>query len=132
MERPKAIIWFERFYLGAFAIRLLLSIVNWDKANSAATQIGTTVALLLWFGVMYRHSNISRWLIIIFAVTGAIWTCVSAASSGYGWPTGIPMFVAVILNLAAALQLIHEKVEPWFGVRGADDDPGGFKERQGS
>ncbi|MFA6113855.1 MAG: hypothetical protein WC729_07675 [Sphingomonas sp.] len=122
MERPKAIVWFERCYLGAFAIKLALTIVNWDKADSAATQIGTTIALLLWFGVVYRHSNISRWIIIIFALIGAIWTCISVASGAYGWGTIVLMVVALMLNLGAALLLIGAKVEPWF-EKPATDDP---------
>ena len=120
-ERPKAIIWFERCYLGAFTIKLVLIILNWDKANSAVAQIGTTISLLLWFGVVYHHSNISRWIIVIFAIIGAIWTFVSAASGVYDLVTDILMFVALILNLGAALQLIHATVEPWFKEFATDE-----------
>ena len=114
MERPKAIIWFARCYLGAFVIKLMLAIVNWDKVDSATTQIGTTIALLLWFGVVYRHSNVSRWIIVIYTIIGAIWTCIIAASGTYDWATNILMVVALILNLGAALQLINAEAESWF------------------
>ena len=121
VERPKAIIWFERCYLGAFAIKLVSTIVNWRSANSAGAQIGTTIALLLWFGVMYRHSNASRWIIITFAIITTIWACISAAAGAYGWVMGIVLLVTVILNLTAALQLISASAEPWFQKRPADE-----------
>lgn len=114
VERPNAIIWFERCYLGAFAIKLVLTIINWRSADSAGAQVGITIALLLWFGVMYRHSNVSRWIIVTFAIITTIWTCISAAAGAYGWVMGIVLFVTVILNLTAALQLISANAEAWF------------------
>ncbi|MEG3150484.1 hypothetical protein U1769_11380 [Sphingomonas sp. ZT3P38] len=121
VERPRAIVWFERCYLGALAIKLALAIVNWSTANSAATQIGTTIALLLWFGVVNRHSNISRWIIVLFAIIAAIWTCVTVAYGAFSWVSILLMFVAGILNIAAALQLIGADAEPWFEKRAPDN-----------
>ena len=121
MERPRAIVWFERCYLGALAIKLALTIVNWSTANSAATQIGTTIALLLWFGVVHRHSNISRWIIVLFTIIAAIWTCVTVAYGAFSWGSILLMFAAGILNIAAALQLIGADAEPWFEKRAPDN-----------
>jgi hypothetical protein len=114
LERPIAIIWFERCYLGAFAIKTLFLILNWYRVNSAVAQIGTTIALLLWFGVVHRHSTVSRWLVVAFSIWGVISFALAAASGGYGILPNCLLLVATILNAIAAFQLIDSRAEGWF------------------
>jgi hypothetical protein len=74
MERPQSIVWFERLYLGAMAIGILNSIVNWSAMQEriaatpnsamlpswfvpATMAIGLLITLVLWYFVARRGAD---------------------------------------------------------------------------
>jgi hypothetical protein len=114
MERPAAIVRFERFYLGALGLKVIFAIVNWSSVDAAALQIGIILSLLLWFGVAYRHSVISKWLIIVMFIGTSLWTCFGLAIGRYDVFFGAVAAIAMILYGIAAWQLLHAGADRWF------------------
>ena len=114
MEHPAPITWFSRFYIAALALKTIFAIVHWDVVDAGTVQIGIIVALLLWFGVMYRHSVVSKWLIILSFVVSAIWTLGALAVGRYDVVSALVFIAAVTLNGMAAWQLIAGPAHRWF------------------
>jgi hypothetical protein len=124
MERPMPIIWFERCYLGAVALRLLADILSWDRVNAGAVQVGLIVALLLWFGVVHRHSNVARWLVLLFFGGAAVVTLMRIAAGGLDVPTNVLTLAALGLNAVAAFLLLVPEARPWFAKPQPDKSDG--------
>ena len=114
MQRPAAIVRFERFYLGALGLKIIFAIVNWSSVDAAALQIGIIFSLLLWFGVAHRHSVISKWLIIVVFIGTSIWTCFGLAIGSYDVFFGAVAAIAMILHGIAAWQLLNADANRWF------------------
>ncbi|MES2444241.1 MAG: hypothetical protein V4574_15545 [Pseudomonadota bacterium] len=114
MDRPAAITWFERFYLGAIALKIVVVVLNWTTANPGAAQIGLIVSLLLWFGVVYRHSAISRWLAVLFVAVTMGWGCYLIAMGAYDTLSAALALVAMVLSALAAGQLLSPGAGAWF------------------
>ena len=123
MERRTPIIWFSRFYIAALALKVVFAIVHWDMVNAGGVQIGIIISLLLWFGVMYRHSIISKWIIILSFIASAIWTVIQLSTGTYDLFSTFVFVVALILNGVAAWQLMTGGAHIWF-EQAASTDPG--------
>lgn len=118
MERPKLLVRFERLYLAAFAVKLILLVLNWATTDPGKAQIGIIASLLLWFGIMHRHSNGARWLAVGFSVVSTIWCIGNVFIGEYDLVERLLLTTIAVLNVSALLQLIKADVEPWF-ARGA-------------
>jgi hypothetical protein len=117
MERPAPILWFSRYYLAAVVLKTGAALTLWSAARAGTVQVGLTIALLLWFGIVYRRSNIARWIALVLFVPGTLWLLLSLAQSRYP-PVAIVLHVAAtIFAAAAALQLIDARANAWFAAR---------------
>jgi hypothetical protein len=125
MERPTPIVWFERCYLGALALRLIISIAHWDTVNAGGVQIALIVALLLWFGVVHRHSSVARWLVLLMFVVAAVSTLMRLGAGGLGLVWVILALVALALQALAVFQLLVAEAQPWFAKARPDPKSGG-------
>lgn len=117
MERPTPILWFSRYYLAAVALKTGAALTMWSAARAGTVQVGLTIALLLWFGIVYRRSNIARWIALVLFVPGTLWLMLSLAQFRYP-PVAIVLHVAAtIFAAAAALQLIDARANDWLTAR---------------
>ncbi|MEI9852194.1 MAG: hypothetical protein WDN24_16570 [Sphingomonas sp.] len=114
MERPAAIVWFERCYLGAFAVKVVVAILNWSTAGSNTLQLGIIISLLLWYGVVYQHSVVSRWIIVILFVASTIGTFLLNPFATYPVGSAALVIVATISNAAATWMLMTPGAGGWF------------------
>ncbi|UVO54167.1 hypothetical protein [Sphingomonas sp. SUN039] len=141
MERPQSIVWFERLYLGAAAVGILNSVVNWSAMqeriaatpNSAmlpswfvpATMgVGLLITLLLWFFVARRGSVVAKWIVTVLFVIGLIGvpTLITGVSSGLITPLQAAFsLVTFAMNAAAVVMLFRPDAKPWFGGAGRTD-----------
>jgi hypothetical protein len=141
MERPQSIVWFERLYLGAMAIGILNSIVNWSAMQEriaatpnsamlpswfvpATMAIGALITLVLWYFVARRGSVVSKWIVTVLFVVGLIGvpTVITGVSSGLITPLQAAFsLVTFVMNAAAVVMLFRPDAKPWFeGIRSND------------
>jgi hypothetical protein len=134
MERPQSIINFERCYLGAMAVGILSSVLNWSaiQGQVAATPgagllpdwfmpvtivISLGINLLLWYFAARRGAVVAKWIIVVFFAFSLIG--IPGMLSGLV-PTRIMIFglVSLVLNAIAVWMLFRPDSKPWFkGVR---------------
>ena len=112
--RPAAIIWFERLFLCAIALKMVVMVLSWRTANPGAAQLGLILWLLLWFGVVHRHSLASRWLAMACCLISAIWTLLVLIAGAFGMLDGALSILAALLMLGAALRLSSLDADGWF------------------
>ena len=132
--RPQAIVRFEWLYWAAFAIGLFSTYQTWAiqqnllANNSAvggmawlpyASVVGrVALTVLLWFFVARRPSVIAKWVVVIFAVYGAVLLALLAMSLMRGSaPLNLvlPSALQNILYIAAAATLFSADARAWFG-----------------
>ncbi|MGN6375286.1 MAG: hypothetical protein ACTHMG_06995 [Sphingomonas sp.] len=133
MERPVSIINFERCYLGAIAVGLVGSIVNWSHTQSmvqvqrAQQMIGTwylptilamgiIVPLLLWYFAARRASSVAKWIIVVFFGFSCLGVLVGMA--GHTYPPGLAGVLGIaafVLNAIAVALLFKSDARVWFG-----------------
>ena len=125
MERPAPILWFSRFYLTDLALRTAAAATMWSASRAGVVQVGLTVALLLWFGVVYRRSNVARWIAIAIYALGA-------ALLAYGLALDPPPPLTIVLQVAALVfgtvavaQLITTEANDWFAAKSKSSSPVG-------
>ena len=114
MKRPTPIVWFERYYLGAVVLKVVVSIINWDIVDAGGVEIGIIVSLLLWFGVMYRHSAAAKWILIVLFLVYALWTLLQMSRGAYGLVAILVTLAAMVLNALAVWQLLVDDAQAWF------------------
>ncbi|CAN5366005.1 hypothetical protein BH09PSE4_BH09PSE4_09280 [soil metagenome] len=139
MARPQSIILFERLYLGALALGILNTALNWSAAGAiiadepalagvaswyqpVATAIGIAIPLLLWYFIARRGSPVAKWIMVVLsalAAAGLVWS-LSVGSANLSL-IGILGIITVLLNLAAAWTLFRPDAKPWFGEVPAAD-----------
>ena len=136
MARPQSIVWFERFYLGAIALGLLNSVLNWDViqeqiAANPGSQIlpgwfmpvimivGIAINLLLWYFVARRGSTVAKWIITVFFAIGlfGLFGVFTGQVPGRLLPFTLLNFA---LNAAAVYMMFRPDTKRWFS--GGRDD----------
>lgn len=130
MTRPQSIIWFERFYLGALALGLLNTMLNWSVIQQ---QLGTSAAssilpgwfmpailgiafainLLLWYLVARRRSVVAKWFVTVLFIIGlfGLLGLVRGQVPGRIVPFTILNY---LLNAAAVVMLFRPDTKRWF------------------
>ena len=138
MIRPKSIVDFERCFLGALAIGVLMAIFGWEtmraqvaaQPNSALLPdwfmplvlvISWTINLLLWFFIARRGSNVAKWIWTVLVVIGAL-GLIPRMLQGTFTPglLGVVTVVVVVLNLVATWMLFRPDARAWFAGRPTD------------
>ncbi|WP_294327822.1 hypothetical protein [uncultured Sphingomonas sp.] len=141
--RPSSIVRFDRLYLASIAVGLIGNILEWpltmarlaenpDTAAMGSTAtvaaggmiaIGVLIALLLWFFIARRGSNVAKWILVVFTVF-AIGSLVIGFSTGAVIldAGGIVRIVAVALQAAAVAFLFRPDAAPWFAPVQVDED----------
>jgi len=112
MERTGPIIWFERCYLASFVLGAAGAVLNWRAVNPGALQLSVIIGLLLWYGVMYRHSQVCRWLVFGSLIVSTVQMGLLIAAIGYDPVLGAIGVVILGLNAAAAGFLLNASA--WF------------------
>ncbi|WP_010187149.1 hypothetical protein [Sphingomonas sp. PAMC 26605] len=137
MERPHAIVLFERCYLGGLVVGLVNTAMSWSATMArmaeqpAAAQLGPAfgqsmligvtalsigISLLLWYFTARQASVVTKWIITGFFVIGAL-TFLAAVVKGtmpHG-AGGILAVIAWVLNAIAVWQLFKPESKRWFG-----------------
>jgi hypothetical protein len=117
LERPKSIVLFSRCYLAALALQVLGAIVNWRTATPGAIQIGLIVALLLWYGVVYQRSKVSRILLLILYPVGLLTGIIGFLAFRPDALVVAGMIAPLILYGIAFAMLIEKKASDWFDAK---------------
>ncbi|MDQ2893872.1 MAG: hypothetical protein M3R64_12410 [Pseudomonadota bacterium] len=149
MIKPASIARFEQYYWGSVILGLINSVLTWsDRAAVMAVNpmfatmswlmpvmavIGLIVAILLWYFIVRSPSVVAKWVIVVFAVLGAIGLLFSLfALARNGVPNPVPVMITVVVNLlyiAAAWMLFKPDSRAWLGeelgggVEGRDEAP---------
>jgi len=139
MVRPQSIVQFERVYLGAWALGLVNTALNWSsvqdnpQVQAAAEQIGgwylptitaigLLIPLILWYFIARRGSVVAKWIMVVLTAFGLIGIAIGLAmgttQSGIAGVLGI---VGVVLNIIAATLLFRADAKPWFGETAVTD-----------
>ena len=141
--RPSSIVRFDRLYLASIAVGLIGNILEWpltmarlaenpDTAALGSTAavaaggmiaIGVVIALLLWFFIAQRGSNVAKWILVVFTVF-AIGSLVLGFTTGavIHDAGGIVRLVAVALQTAAVAFLFRPDAAAWFAPAIVDED----------
>lgn len=85
--------------------------------------IGVVIALLLWFFIARRGSNVAKWILVVFTVF-AIGSLVLGFTTGAVIldAGGIVRLVAVALQTAAVAFLFRPDAAAWFAPAIVDED----------
>lgn len=141
--RPSSIVRFDRLYLASIAVGLVGNILEWpltmarlaenpDTAAMGSTATvaaggmiaaGILIALLLWFLIARRGSNVAKWILVVFTVF-------AVGSLAIGFSTGavildaggILRLVAVALQTAAVVFLFRPDAAVWFTPAITEED----------
>ncbi len=140
---PLSILLFSRLYLAGLAIGLLDLAFNWNElmgepvagdplsgtaflggVMGIVTAASFALSLLLWHLIVNRASRAAKWILVVFAVVGALSMALVAmvpdpASGSLAFP-----IIATLLNLAAVAMLFRRDAVGWF--RGDQIDPETF------
>ncbi|WP_294326725.1 hypothetical protein [uncultured Sphingomonas sp.] len=141
--RPSSIVRFDRLYLASISVGLIGNILEWpltmarlaenpDTAALGSTAavaaggmiaIGVVIALLLWFFIAQRGSNVAKWILVVFTVF-AIGSLVLGFTTGAVIldAGGIVRLVAVALQTAAVAFLFRPDAAAWFAPAIVDED----------
>lgn len=125
MERPAPILWFSRFYLTALVLKTAAAATMWSASRAGTVQVGITFALLLWFGVVHRRSNVARWLVLIVYAASAAWLAYDLALAPLAPLAIVLQVAALVFATVAAAQLITSQANEWFAAKPAPPSPAG-------
>lgn len=135
--RPQSIIWFERLYLGAWAIGVINALTFWDRNTVAirksgieetlpgyqywTTGLGFLIPLILWYFIARQGSAVAKWILVVLVALGVA-SIVTVIVNGRlpQSATGLLGLVAIALQIAAASLLFRQDTKPWFGERRGD------------
>ncbi|MES2441621.1 MAG: hypothetical protein V4574_02230 [Pseudomonadota bacterium] len=130
--RPASIVQFERLYLAAMALGILVTILTWDAAvtalhaNPQLTAVGPAVlaciivaiqaaVLALWYFAARRRSVVAKWIISIWFV----YSTVTMALALFRF--GVRLDLVTVLSWASYLlrawsvsYLFRPDAEAWF------------------
>jgi hypothetical protein len=144
MTRPPSIRWYERLYLASFVLGLVASAVSWSQRSAVlhanpilakaewilpTTQaMSIAIALLLWYFTARRPSIVAKWVVVVFAVIGALSILLSLGTLAMARAVnGTTLSLSVLANLlyiAAAVMLFKFDAQLWFGETPEMDDEG--------
>ncbi|MET3759853.1 hypothetical protein E2E30_07445 [Sphingomonas sp. AAP5] len=137
MERPNAIVLFERCYLGGVLVGLVNAALSWNASVTRLTEdpvaaqmgasfgagtliggilLGLLISLFLWYFTARAQSVVTKWFITVFFAIGAlgfVWSVVRGTSpQGIG---AVLSVVALVLDGIAVWQLFKPESKIWFG-----------------
>lgn len=138
--RPASITKFDQLYLGAMALGIANTVLNYDNTMAqleadpavaaagmagsgfmlGAAAFGFAISLLLWFFISRRASNIAKWILLVLTLIGTLMMPLGLAA--------VPLVQAVIavvitvMQIAALWFLFRPDAKAWFehGPRGMD------------
>ena len=135
MNRPDAIIWFERLYIAAFLVGVAVTIQTWgaqarmlegDPAMASVPWLPTVVAaarvaiaVALWYFVARAGSVVAKWIVIALAGWSALLLVMlvyGLAVRNAGLDLILPALLQNLLYIAAAAMLFRRDADPWFGT----------------
>jgi hypothetical protein len=137
--RPRSIVLFERLYLGAWALGLLNTVLNWSetmrKLDAAgveaspallygSTAVGLLIPLILWYFIARQGSTIAKWLLVVLFVIGLASLALAAITGRL--PSGLPGIVAITASVMQAVAiwcLFRPDAWPWFGEEPTEVEP---------
>ena len=144
MNRPPSIVWYERLYLASFVLGLVASATSWAQRSAIlranpilakadwilpATQaLSIAIALLLWYFTARRFNIVAKWVVIVFAVIGALSILLSLGTVAMGRAgDGTTLSLSVLANalyIGAAVMLFKFDAQLWFGETPEMDEEG--------
>lgn len=138
--RPASITKFDQLYLGAIALGIVSSVLNYDNtmaqleadpAVAAAgmagpgfmvgvTAFGFALSLLLWFFISRRASNVAKWILLVLTVIGTL--AMPLGLLAVPLVQAIIAVVTTVMQIAAVWFLFRPDAKAWFehGPRGMD------------
>lgn len=138
--RPPSIVGFERAYLAAIALSLLNALLNWDAMVAPlddpamratgldsnfvliSLAVGTAIALLLWYFIARRASNVAKWIYLVLLTLGLLGMVMNLANPAI--PKDIVMLLSAIgalLQLYGGWLLFQPDAKAWLSGEGRVD-----------
>jgi hypothetical protein len=133
--RPKAIVAFERLYLGSVAVGLFQSIMNWNKtinllgksefgaaffAISFAATLGMIVLLILL--ISRQRSKISRWILLFFLALGLVQLVLHPSRKFVSPEAGFAYALQTIMQIIGAALLFTPSARRWIRREDSHDE----------
>jgi hypothetical protein len=129
--RPASIVQFERLFLGALALEVLVDVLAWQGEVAAAakgysqfaavapTLVGGIMAvsilasLALWYFVARRGSNIAKWIVAVWFVVSTVLLALSLLHISFTLPVVLG-WLAYLLRAWSVSYLFKPDAEAWF------------------
>lgn len=134
MTRPPSIVRFERLYLASFVLGIASRLLGWntvalrlagDPRTAPFTWIlpvslvlGVAISLLLWYFAARRASVVAKWIIVVltgFAMLRFVLNLPAMTRGVLPLADVLVSTAAVLLGVAAAVQLFRADARSWFG-----------------
>ena len=139
MQKPVSIRKFDLFYLGAVALGVVNTLLNFSMLESSATEqvgpdlaqhassiaigsvvLSTLFSLLFWFLISKLRIEFIKWLLLLFLAWSAV-ALPTMLAEGFGLPE-IVALASVVLQTVAVWYLFRPDAKAWFQARrGAGD-----------
>lgn len=130
--RPKSIVLFEVFYLGALVIAIVNAVTTWSRNaelihRSGAdrlvsgyqywtTGLGLLIPVLLWYFIARRASSVAKWIAVALFAIGALSlgyaAIIGRLGNGLG---GLLAAVAFVFQAIALGMLFRTDARTWLG-----------------
>lgn len=133
--RPNSIVQFERLFLIAWAINVLVTVLSWnasvalmtrdtgmDGSNQGifmlATALGSALMLALWYFTAHRASVVAKWILSIWFVVTAMVLALAAFWTGIRFgAVEVLSWVRFVIFAWSISYLFKPDAEAWFAKR---------------
>lgn len=136
--RPTSIIRFDRAYLASIAVSIISTALSFEQTraqlatdpSSAQLGLGTGflaatfgfsigLALLLWFLIARRASNVAKWILMVLTALGLLMMLGTFANlAAVGGTELALMLAATALQLVAVYYLFQRDARDWLASKG--------------
>ena len=137
--KPAAIKRFDGLYLGAVALSLLATVMDFDdlraameaelalrgaqSATDAAIIVGLAVSaafsLALWFLISVLRIGLLKWIAALFAAYGVVAFALAVGEITFDLAAILSLLV-VLMNVAAVYFLFTPEAKAWFAAKRSD------------
>lgn len=143
--RPASITRFDQLFLGAMALGIVNTVLNYDttmaqlEADPAvaaagmagpgfiigAAAFGFLISLLLWFFISRRASSIAKWILLVLTLIGTL--AMPFGLSDVPLVQAIIAVVITVMQVAALWFLFQHDAKAWFEHGPSGMDPAAFE-----
>jgi hypothetical protein len=121
--RPASILWFERIWLGALALSLIVAVLDWRGTSEGVGTVAAiatlaalaTITILLVLLVSRRRNGTAKWVLAVIALLAAAGIA-NNVSVGSNSPRDLTDLALELVQVAATSLLFTSSARAWLAA----------------